>query len=155
MVDYIVLRVDCHGEWVESCTCFTWHSKSNETVLIKVHRDVTYDEFVDKIISGCELTCYPSDMSITYMHKKVAPFKIKNYDYLSYYLEDENKPILRVSVVERLVEFPNSLLMEQHDSHGLDDIEEDLLNSDIPNMDPLKYGHTRNPRRRIYKHSWS
>ncbi|OIS95647.1 hypothetical protein A4A49_58531, partial [Nicotiana attenuata] len=141
MVDYIVLGVDCHGEWVESSTRFTWRSKSKETIIIKVRRDVTYDEFVDKIIACCELTCYPSDMSIIHMHSigekhnKVALFKIKNYDCLSYYLEDENKPILRVSVVERLVEFPNSPLMEQHDSHGLDDIEEDLLNSDIPKMD--------------------
>ncbi|XP_075097868.1 uncharacterized protein LOC142175188 [Nicotiana tabacum] len=75
--------------------------------------------------------------SIGEKHKKVAPFKKNNYVCLSYYLEDENRPILRVSVVEKSVELTNSPPMEQHYSHGLDDIEEDLLNIDIPKMDPL------------------
>lgn len=52
-----------------------------------IDRAVMYEDFVNKIISYCELNCELKDLVVTYMHccsekQIVAPFRIKYCTYL-------------------------------------------------------------------------
>ncbi|KAH0706487.1 hypothetical protein KY289_011563 [Solanum tuberosum] len=136
MGDRIVVPVDCNGEWVESNNRYIWRWKSKElaaTIAMIVHRDIAYDDFVNKIITCCKLNCELEDIVITYLHScgekhKTAPFKINDQLSLSTYLEDEPRGVLRIYTVERLVENHNLC----DDQQVLND-ECGRMNMNIPN----------------------
>ncbi|KAH0679461.1 hypothetical protein KY284_020546 [Solanum tuberosum] len=136
MGDRIVVPVDCNGEWVESNNRYIWHWKSKElaaTIAMIVHRDIAYDDFANKIITCCKLNCELEDIVITYLHScgekhKTAPFKINDQLSLSTYLEDEPRGVLRIYMVERLVENHNLC----DDQQVLND-ECGRMNMNIPN----------------------
>lgn len=104
MEDSITIGVDCHGEWIEKNNQFIWRWKGSdmlETIAITVQTDVVYDDFVNLIMSYCELNCQPKDLVITYMHssfenQRVLPFRISDQVRLRAYLRDAARPILRV-----------------------------------------------------------
>ncbi|KAH0720236.1 hypothetical protein KY284_005266 [Solanum tuberosum] len=136
MGDRIVVPVDCNGEWVESNNRYIWRWKSKElaaTIAMIVHRDIAYDDFANKIITCCKLNCELEDIVITYLHScgekhKTAPFKINDQLSLSTYLEDEPGGVLRIYMVERLVENHNLC----DDQQVLND-ECGRMNMNIPN----------------------
>ncbi|KAG5629003.1 hypothetical protein H5410_000720 [Solanum commersonii] len=136
MGDRIVVPVDCNGEWVESNNRYIWHWKSKElaaTIAMIVHRDIAYDDFANKIITCCKLNCELKDIVITYLHncgekQKTAPFKINDQLSLSTYLEDEPRGVLKIYMVERLVENHNLC----DDQQVLND-ECGRMNMNIPN----------------------
>ncbi|KAG5577493.1 hypothetical protein H5410_057627 [Solanum commersonii] len=102
MEDIIVVPVDCNGEWVESNNRYIWRWKSKElpaTIVMIVHRDIAYGDFANKIITCCKLNCELEDIA--------APFKINDQLSLSTYLEDEPRGVLRIYMVEKLVENHN------------------------------------------------
>ncbi|PHT50441.1 hypothetical protein CQW23_10188 [Capsicum baccatum] len=83
MEDQIIIGIDLHGEWIENPTHYTWCSKGRETIPIKIHANITYDELAEIIISRFELTCDKDDLSISYMlgfveKQKGAPSKIRD-----------------------------------------------------------------------------
>ncbi|XP_059310813.1 uncharacterized protein LOC132062214 [Lycium ferocissimum] len=55
MGDKILLAVDLHGEWIETDERYSWKSKGGLTVPILVRRDITYDEFVDIVITRSDV----------------------------------------------------------------------------------------------------
>uniref|UniRef100_M1DBL2 Uncharacterized protein n=1 Tax=Solanum tuberosum TaxID=4113 RepID=M1DBL2_SOLTU len=136
MGDRIVVPVDCNGEWVESNNRYIWRWKSKElttTIAMIVHRDIAYDDFANKIITCCKLNCELEDIVITYLHscgekQKTTPFKINDQLSLSTYLEDEPRGVLRIYIVERLVENHNLC----DDQQVLND-ECGRMNMNIPN----------------------
>ncbi|KAH0652581.1 hypothetical protein KY289_030259 [Solanum tuberosum] len=136
MGDRIVVPVDCNGEWVESNNRYIWRWKGKElaaTIAMIVHRDIAYDDFANKIITCCKLNCELEDIVITYLHScgekhKTTPFKINDQLSLSTYLEDEPRGVLRIYMVERLVENHNLC----DDQQVLND-ECGRMNMNIPN----------------------
>ncbi|XP_059289382.1 uncharacterized protein LOC132042892 [Lycium ferocissimum] len=62
MSDSITIGVDCHGEWIEKNNRYIWRWKGSdtlETIVMSVQRDVVFDDFVNLIITYCELTSRP------------------------------------------------------------------------------------------------
>ncbi|KAH0777751.1 hypothetical protein KY290_009162 [Solanum tuberosum] len=118
MEDHIIIGVDLHGEWVENPTRYTWRSKGRETVPIKISENVTYDELVDISVSRFELDCDKNDLSISYMlgfieKQKGAPSRIRNDLDLRFFLDDQSRPILSISVVEKIIEITNSVVNDE------------------------------------------
>ncbi|KAH0683251.1 hypothetical protein KY290_021839 [Solanum tuberosum] len=118
MEDHIIIGVDLHGEWVENPTRYTWRSKGRETVPIKISENVTYDELVNIIVSRFELDCDKNDLSISYMlgfieKQKGAHSRIRNDLNLRFFLDDQSRPILRISVVEKIIETTNSVVNDE------------------------------------------
>ncbi|KAH0723041.1 hypothetical protein KY289_006085 [Solanum tuberosum] len=118
MEDHIIIGVDLHGEWVENPTRYTWRSKGRETVPIKISENVTYNELVDIIVSRFELDCDKNDLFISYMlgfieKQKGAPSRIRNDLDLQFFLDDQSRPILRISVVEKIIETTNSVVNDE------------------------------------------
>ncbi|XP_059294431.1 uncharacterized protein LOC132047397 [Lycium ferocissimum] len=88
-----------------------------------------FDDFVNLIITYCELTCELKDLAITYMHssfenQRVLPFKITDQVRLRAYLNDVARPILRVYVVGSPVE-----------NHNLSQDQQDVLNDELDGVD--------------------
>ncbi|KAG5592705.1 hypothetical protein H5410_043219 [Solanum commersonii] len=144
----------------------------SESVLMTVQRDILYNDFVNSIISYCGLNCQPNDLVISYMHKsfenqRVLPFKISNQLRLSAYLSDATRSVLRVYVVENLIENENigqdqqNLLNDELNGMNMnipdDEIGHDILEREIPPsyVDPSKPGRRRTKRRRGVGESFS
>ena len=83
-----------------------------ETIAMTVQSDVSYDDFVNLIISYYGLNCQSEELVISYMHssfenQRVLPFKIIDQFRLRTYLSDSFRPVLRVYVVEKTKENEN------------------------------------------------
>ncbi|KAM3379405.1 hypothetical protein P3S68_011819 [Capsicum galapagoense] len=84
MEGLITIGVDCHGHCVEKSNRYIWCWKEGEileTIAITVQSDISYDDFVNLIISFCGLNYQPEEFAISYMHssfenRRVLPFKI-------------------------------------------------------------------------------
>ncbi|PHT52032.1 hypothetical protein CQW23_06494 [Capsicum baccatum] len=82
----ITIGVDCHGQWIEKSNQYVWRCKEGEMlemIAMTVQSDVSYDDFVNLIISYYGLNCHPEELVISYMHssfenQRVLPFKITN-----------------------------------------------------------------------------
>ncbi|KAH0661393.1 hypothetical protein KY284_026324 [Solanum tuberosum] len=105
MEDHLIIGVDLHGEWVENPTRYTWRSKGRETVPIKISENVTYDELVDIIVSSYMLGFIEK--------QKGAPSRIRNDLDLRFFLDDQSRPTLRISVVEKIIETTNSVVNDE------------------------------------------
>ncbi|KAG5596511.1 hypothetical protein H5410_037743, partial [Solanum commersonii] len=134
MKESITIFVDCYGEWIEKNNQFIWRWKDgdmSESVLMTVQRNILYNDFMNSIISYCGLNCQPNDLVISYMHKsfenqRVIPFKISNQLRLHAYLSDATRSVLRVYVVEKLIENENNgMNMNIPDNEIGHDVEED------------------------------
>ena len=67
MEESITIVVDSYGVWIEKNTRFIWRWKDDdmsESVLMNVQRDILYNDFVNSIISHCELNFQPNDLVI-------------------------------------------------------------------------------------------
>ncbi len=83
-----------------------------------VQSDVSYDDFVNLIISFYGLNYQPKEFAIIYMdssfeNQRVLPFKIIDQVWLHAYLSDLSKPVLRVYVVEKTREDENQNIEEE------------------------------------------
>lgn len=81
MEDQKIITVDLHGALVENPTLYTWRSKSEDLVPIKISENLMYNELFEILIYRIELNCDKYDLCITYMlieRQKGAPFRIKN-----------------------------------------------------------------------------
>ncbi|KAG5619667.1 hypothetical protein H5410_004885, partial [Solanum commersonii] len=141
-IESLTIVVDCYGEWIEKNNRFIWHWKDDdmsESVLMTVQRGILYNDFVNSIISYCGLNCQPNDLVISYMHKsfenqRVLPFKISNQLHLRAYLSVATRSVLRVYVVEKLIENEN---IEQDQQNLLND----ELNGTNMNIPDDEIGH--------------
>ncbi|KAG5576698.1 hypothetical protein H5410_056832 [Solanum commersonii] len=128
MEDQLTIAVDLHSEWVENPTRYTWRSKGQETVPIKICENIMCNELVEIIISRFELNCDKDDLSITYMlgfieKQKGPPSRIRDDRDLRFFFKDRSRPILRIYVVERIAKIKimankylgNKLLVHQVD----------------------------------------
>ncbi|KAM3236381.1 hypothetical protein P3L10_016418 [Capsicum annuum] len=142
MEGLITIRVDCHGHWVEKRNRYVWRWKEGEmleTIAMTVQSDVSYDDFVNLIISFCGLNCQPEEFPISYMHnsfenQRVLPFKITDQVRLRSYLSDSTRPVLRVYMVEKTRENENQNVKEEEKEDFFDDRLDDL-DMNIPDDD--------------------
>ncbi|KAG5625955.1 hypothetical protein H5410_011173, partial [Solanum commersonii] len=77
-----------------------------------------FDECLTCDVSRFELDCDKNDLSISYMlgfieKQKGAPFRIRNDLDLRFFLDDQSRPILRISVVEKIIETINSVVNDE------------------------------------------
>ena len=78
----MIIGVDCHGQWVEKSNRYVWCWKKDEmleTIAMTVQSNVSYDDFMNLIISFCGLKCQLEEFTISYMHssfenQRVLPF---------------------------------------------------------------------------------
>ncbi|KAM3303632.1 hypothetical protein P3S67_014662 [Capsicum chacoense] len=88
MEGIITIEVDCHGHWVEKSNRYVWRWKEGEmpeTIAMTIQSDVSYDDFVNLIISFCGLNYQLEEFAISYMNssfenQRVLPFKITDQD---------------------------------------------------------------------------
>ncbi|KAM3376402.1 hypothetical protein P3S68_015117 [Capsicum galapagoense] len=97
-----------------------------ETIAMTVQSDVSYDDFVNLIISYCGLNCQLKELVIICMHnsfenQRVLPFKIIDQVQLRSYLSDSSRTVLRVYVVEKMRENENQNLEEEEQQDIFDD----------------------------------
>ena len=67
----ITIEVDCHGQWIEKSNRYVWRWNEGEmleTIAMTVQSDVSYDDFVNLIISYCGLNCQSEELIIIYTH---------------------------------------------------------------------------------------
>ena len=110
-----------------------------ETIAMTVQSDVSYDDFVNLIISYCGLNFQSEELVISYMHnsfenQRVLPFKITDQVQLRVYLSDLSKPVLSVYVVKKMRENENQNVEEQQRQDFFDDRLDDL-DMNIPDDD--------------------
>ncbi|KAM3306736.1 hypothetical protein P3S67_013607 [Capsicum chacoense] len=98
-----------------------------------IQSDVSYDDFVNLIISFCGLNSQPEEFAISYMHssfenQRVLPFKITDQVWLRSYLSDSTRLVLRVYMVEKTRENENQNVEEeeQEKEYFFDDRLDDL-----------------------------
>ncbi|KAF3674854.1 hypothetical protein FXO38_05028 [Capsicum annuum] len=78
------IGVDCHGQWIKKRNRYVWRWNEGEmleTIVMTVQSDVSYDGFVNLIISYCGLNYQLEELVIIYMNnsfenKRVLPSKI-------------------------------------------------------------------------------
>ncbi|KAM3324518.1 hypothetical protein P3S67_005670 [Capsicum chacoense] len=110
-----------------------------ETTAMTVQSDILYDDFVNLIISYCQLNCQSKELIIRYMHssfenQRVLPFKIIDQVQLRAYLSDSSRLVLRVYVVEKTRENENQNIEEEQKQDIFDD-RLDNLDMNISNDD--------------------
>ena len=91
-----------------------------KTIAMAVQSDVSYDDFVNLIISYCGLNYQPGEFIISYMHssfenQKVLPFKIIDQHLLHAYLSDSFRPVLKVYLVKKMRENKNQNVEEEEE----------------------------------------
>ncbi|KAM3375343.1 hypothetical protein P3S68_014057 [Capsicum galapagoense] len=67
----ITIGVDRYGQWIEKSSRYIWRWKKGEileTIAMTVQNDISYDDFVNLIISYCGLNCQSKELVISYMH---------------------------------------------------------------------------------------
>ena len=147
MEGLITIGVDCHGHWVEKSNRYVWRWKAGkmlETIAMTVQSDVSYDDFVNLIISFCGLNCQPKEFAISYMHsffenRRVLPFNITDQVRLHSYLSDSTRPMLRVYMVENIRENENQNVEKEEEKEDFFDDKLDDLDMNIPddNQTPM------------------
>ncbi|KAF3645117.1 Protein trichome birefringence-like 25 [Capsicum annuum] len=138
----LAIGVDFHGEWIEKSNRYVWHWKEGEmleTIAMAVQSDVSYDDFVNLIISYCGMNYQPEELITSYMHgsfenQRVLPFKIIDQVRLRTYLSDSARPVLRVYVIEKSRENENQNVEEEQQEDIFDDKLDDL-DMNIPDDD--------------------
>ena len=86
--------------------------REEQSIAITVQSNISYDDFVNIIISYCGLNYQSKALIISYMHnffenQRALPFKITDQVRLRAYLSDSSKPVLRVYLDEKTRENEN------------------------------------------------
>ncbi|KAF3656295.1 putative 2-oxoglutarate-dependent dioxygenase AOP1.2-like [Capsicum annuum] len=97
----ITIGVDCHSQWIEKSNRYVWHWKEGEMLkktAMTVQSNISYDDFVNLIISYCGLNCQSKELIISYMHssfenQRVLPFKITDQNENQNIEEEEKQDI--------------------------------------------------------------
>ncbi|KAF3677176.1 hypothetical protein FXO38_01043 [Capsicum annuum] len=105
----VIIRVDCHGEWIEKNNRYVWQWKEGEmleTIVMTIQSDISYDDFMNLIICCYGLNCQLKELVINYIHssfenQRVLSFKITDQVQLRAYLSDSSRPVLQVYMVEK------------------------------------------------------
>ncbi|KAM3309231.1 hypothetical protein P3S67_010975 [Capsicum chacoense] len=136
------IGVDCHGQCIKKSNRYIWHWKEGEileTIAMSVQSDISYDDFVNLIISYFGINFQPKELIISYMHnffknQRVLPFKLTDQVQLRAYLSNSSRPMLKVYVVEKTRENENQNVEEELQQYIFDD-RLDGLDMNIPDDD--------------------
>ncbi|PHT30259.1 hypothetical protein CQW23_30148 [Capsicum baccatum] len=135
IAEFVLVSSDFMREWVETSKCWKWRSFTKVTILILVHRNSSYNEFVSSVMQSGDLDCAPSDVVISYvMHwrEKVNPTIINSDVRVLTYIMNADahgfRPILRINVVERSFKGP---LNSSAPLPGCPTVDDDLIDDDL------------------------
>ncbi|PHT89112.1 hypothetical protein T459_04225 [Capsicum annuum] len=139
IAEFVLVSGDFMGEWVETPKYWKWRSFTKVIILILVHRNNLYNEFIASVMQSEDLDCASSDVVIIYLihsREKVNPTIINNDVYVLTYIMDADadgfRPILRINMVEMSFKAP---LNSSAPPLRRPTVDNDLIDDDLNNYE--------------------